>query len=252
MITLAVTTVLIYMSLWFLIGQVIRRNDVVDIGWGLGFVILSWILFFDRPSVQLSLVTILVTIWGIRLSTHIFLRNRKKSEDFRYQKWRKEWGKWVIPRSFLQIYMLQGMLLLVVSAPIIVLSSNGLDTVGPVNYIGLFVWLFGFIFESVGDFQLKQFIKSKQKDEVLKTGLWRYTRHPNYFGEVTQWWGIWLIVFGAQNFWFAVIGPATITFLILKVSGIPMLEEKYKNNKEYQLYARKTSKFLPMPVKKVQ
>lgn len=251
MIELALITVGIYMLSWFILGTLIRRHDVADIAWGMGFVLLAWVLFYNRPSVQLSLAVILITIWGVRLSTHILLRNIKKPEDFRYAKWRKDWGKWFLVRSLVQVYLLQGLLLLLISAPIIVLSKTGLDNLSFFSIFGASVWFFGFVFESIGDYQLKDFISSKKdSDSVLQTGLWRYTRHPNYFGEVAQWWGIWLISLGAAWSLWGVIGPISITVLILKVSGVPLLEKKYKDNKAYQEYAQKTSKLIPLPVKK--
>lgn len=236
------------MTLWFVVGQLLRRNDVADVAWGLGFVVLAWALYINRPSVQLSLAVVLVTIWGIRLSTHIFMRNRKKPEDYRYQAWRKAWGKWFIPRSFLQVFMLQGLLLVCISAPMIAMGSGGNDTLGVSALVGLAIWIFGFIFESIGDYQLGQFIRdASNKGKILQTGLWRYTRHPNYFGEVTQWWGIWIVAMGTAQFALSVIGPLTIAFLILKVSGIPLLEEHYDGRKDYAEYKKRTSKFFPLP-----
>lgn len=251
MIELAFVTVAIYMSAWFVLGQIIRRNDVADIAWGIGFVVLGWVLFYNRPSVQLSLVVILITIWGVRLSTHILLRNIKKPEDFRYRQWRKDWGRLFLVRSFLQVFMLQGFLLIMISAPVIILSKNGMDVITLPSIIGALIWCFGFMFETVADYQLKTFISSKKPDDaILQTGLWRYSRHPNYFGEVTQWWGIWIVSLGASMSLWGVIGPITITVLILKVSGVPLLEQKYKNNRAYQEYAKRTSKFVPLPLKK--
>lgn len=252
MITLALATIGIYMGIWFVVSQLIKRNDVADIAWGFGFVVLAWVLYINRPSVQLSLAVILVTIWGIRLGVHILLRNIKKPEDYRYQQWRKEWGKWFIPRSFLQVFMLQGFLLVCISAPLVCMSKNGLDSLNLVNVIGVAVWCMGFFFEAVGDYQLGEFIKnSKNKGHVMQKGLWKYTRHPNYFGEVTQWWGVWLVSFGSPWFAWGIIGPLTITFLILKVSGVPMLEKKYEGNAEFEEYKKRTSKFFPLPVKKI-
>lgn len=251
MIELALITVGLYMSAWFVLGQILRRNDVADIAWGMGFVVLGWVLYYNRPSIQLSLVVILITIWGVRLSTHILLRNIKKPEDFRYRQWRKEWGKWFLVRSFFQVYVLQGILLLLISAPVIILSKSGLDEVSLISLIGVAVWCFGFMFESIADYQLKIFASSKkQEGSILQTGLWRYSRHPNYFGEVTQWWGIWIISIGAAMSLWGIIGPITITILILKVSGVPLLEKKYKTNLAYQEYSKKTSKFIPLPLKK--
>lgn len=251
MITLSLATIGIYMGLWFIVSKILKRNDVADVAWGFGFVVLAWVLYINRPSVQLSIALLLVTIWGIRLGTHILLRNIKKPEDYRYQQWRKEWGKWFTIRSFFQVFVLQGLLLVLISAPIVLMGKNGSDTVGLMSFIGVIVWSIGFFFEALGDYELSQFIKNpKNKGEVMQEGLWAYTRHPNYFGEVTQWWGIWLVSFGSPLFLWGVIGPLTITVLILKVSGIPLLEKKYEGNKKFEAYKQKTNKFFPLPPKK--
>lgn len=251
MIILALTTIALYMTAWFVVSKIIKRNDVADIAWGLGFVILAWVLYINRPSMQLSVALILVTIWGIRLSTHILLRNVKKAEDYRYQAWRKEWGKWFTLRSFFQVFMLQGLLLVIISAPVVFMGRNGTDSLGIVSFLGVVIWSIGFFFESVGDYELSKFIKDpKNKGEIMQSGLWEFTRHPNYFGEVTQWWGIWLVSFGSPWFFWGIIGPITITTLILKVSGVPLLEKKYEGNKKFEAYKKRTSKFFPLPPRK--
>ena len=251
MILLSVITVFLYMSVWFIVGKLLRRNDVADVAWGLGFVVLAWALYINRPSVQLSLAVFLVTIWGVRLSTHIFMRNRNKPEDYRYQTWRKEWGKWFTVRSFFQVFMLQGILLICISAPLISMGKSGRDSISVVALVGLMGWVIGFIFESVGDYQLRQFLKdSSNKGKIVKSGLWRYSRHPNYFGEVLGWWSIWIIAYGTHNFWLAVLGPLTITILILKVSGVPLLEKRYQGDTEYEKYKKQTSMFVPLPIRR--
>ena len=234
------------MSTWFVVAQLLRRNDVADIAWGMGFVTLAWVLYLTSPSIQLSLVVLLVTIWGVRLSTHIYMRNRGKPEDFRYLTWRKQWGKWFILRSFGQVFILQGLLLVMIASPLIALADSPGDSLSSIHLLGLGIWLCGFLFESIGDLQLSEFIKNRKKQgTVLRSGLWKYTRHPNYFGEVIGWWGIWLLAYQAEYFVLSVVGPLTITILILKVSGIPLLERKYAANDAYQRYARKTNKFFP-------
>lgn len=250
MISLVLGTIFIYMTGWFVVSKLVRRNDVVDIAWGLGFVLLTWLLYVNRPSAQLAVAMLLVSIWGIRLSVHLFLRISKKPEDRRYQVWRQQWGKWFSLRSFLQVFMLQGVLLVMIAAPVIALGKNGLDTVSAVTYLGVILWSIGFMFEALGDYELSQFLKdSKNKGKIMQSGLWRYNRHPNYFGEVTQWWGIWLVSFGSPWFLWGIIGPLTITFLILKVSGIPLLEKRYEGNKAFAAYKAKTNKFIPGPPK---
>lgn len=248
----SILVVFCYMTLWFIISLLQKRNDVADVAWGLGFVVLSWSLYLLNTNNELLLLaSLLVSIWGLRLSSHIFLRNSKKSEDYRYKQMREKWGKWATLRTYLQVFLLQGSLLILVSAPLIGFAMNPSNAIGPVVLIGLAIWLIGFMIEVIGDSQLRSFIKNpKNKGKIMQYGLWRYTRHPNYFGEVTQWWAIWLLGYGLTSFVWTIIGPLTITFLILKVSGVPMLEKKYAGNKEYEKYKRQTSMFIPWVPKK--
>jgi steroid 5-alpha reductase family enzyme len=245
--------VLLYMTAWFLISVTKKRNDVADVAWGLGFLLVA-IISFARNGVNIDrglFVTLLVFIWAVRLSYHIYTRNRGKTEDYRYKKWREEWGKLFFIRSYLQVFILQGFLLLLIVSPVVIVNITRGGSFGIFDFVGFIVWLIGFYFESVGDAQLSKFIKNPEnKDKVLDYGLWKYTRHPNYFGEVTQWWGIFLIALSVPFGVFGVIGPLTITFLILKVSGIPMLEKKMVENPKYTEYIRKTSVFFPLPPKR--
>jgi len=236
------------MSMWFLLSLVKKRNDIADLAWGLGFVLMAWTSFL-LGSVQGPrglLVGLLVSIWGIRLAWHIHARNKGRTEDYRYAKWREEWGKWFFVRSYLQVYLLQGALLFLIVLPVLLINNSFGTGLNYLDFVGVAVWLVGFIFESVGDLQLSRFIKDpNNKGKLMQSGLWRYTRHPNYFGEVTQWWGIWLIAISATNGWLGIIGPLTITVLILKVSGIPMLEKKMAENPEFAEYKRRTRMFVP-------
>jgi steroid 5-alpha reductase family enzyme len=242
-----------YMSMWFVFSLIKKRNDVADVAWGLGFVLMTWTSYFISSDVGVRglIVGILVTIWGLRLAWHIHKRNKGKTEDYRYLAWRKEWGKWFFIRSYLQVYLLQGMFLFMIVFPVLLINKTGGAVFGILDVIGILVWILGFYFEAVGDAQLSRFIKDPlNKGKLMQSGLWAYTRHPNYFGEVTQWWGIWLIALSVQSGWFGIIGPLTITFLILKVSGIPLLEKKMEENPEFAEYKRKTSIFIPMPTRK--
>ena len=196
------------------------------------------------------LVGVLMSIWGLRLAWHIHIRNKGKSEDYRYQAWRKEWGKWFYLRSYLQVYMLQGALLFFIVIPVLLIIRKTDSYINVLDLLGLVVWLVGFFFEAVGDAQLTQFMKDPAyKGRLMQGGLWAYTRHPNYFGEVTQWWGIWLIALSVQNGWFGIVGPITITFLILKVSCVPLLEKKMAEHPDFAEYKRRTSVFIPLPQK---
>ncbi len=238
----------LYASVWFIISLLKKRNDLADIAWGLGYIALcAYYVVQAGTNARELLLAALVLVWGTRLAWHIYRRNRGKTEDFRYAQWRTDWGKWFYLRSYLQVYLLQGFLLLLVIAPITVVASRaGQPALGWLDVVGLLVWLLGFYFEARGDRELKEFLAvPANKGKVMDQGLWAYTRHPNYFGEVTMWWGIWLISLTSPFGVWGVVGPLTITGLILFVSGVPMLEKKYKDNPAYQEYARKTSKFVP-------
>jgi steroid 5-alpha reductase family enzyme len=242
-----------YMTLWFVASLIKKRNDVADVAWGLGFVLMAWASYFlsGDSGMRGLLVGILVSIWGLRLAWHIHSRNKGKAEDYRYLAWRKEWGKWFYIRSYFQVYLLQGFLLSLIVLPVLLINKSAGAGLGPIDILGATVWLLGFYFEAVGDAQLARFIKNPaNKGKLMQSGLWAYTRHPNYFGEVTQWWGIWLVALSVPNGWIGIIGPLTITFLILKVSGIPMLERKMAENPEFENYKNRVSMFFPMPPKK--
>jgi len=241
-----------YMSLWFVVSLIKKRNDVADVAWGLGFVLMAGVSFFlsDDLGVRGLLVGILVTVWGLRLAWHIHARNKGKAEGYRYLAWRKEWGKYFYIRSYFQVYLLQGLFLFLIVLPVLLINKNPGGDIGLLDFLGVAVWLFGFYYEAVGDAQLARFIKNgENKGKLMQSGLWAYTRHPNYFGEVTQWWGLWLIALSVPNGWLSIIGPITITFLILKVSGIPMLEKKMAEHPDFAEYKRKTSIFIPLPRK---
>ncbi len=237
-----------YFSLIFLLAIYLKNNAIADIVWGTGFVIL---LIFQALSMKVIsfrfyLIMTLILIWAIRLSLYIFLRSRKQTEDFRYANWRKEWGNNWILFSYLKVFLLQGFFLLIISAPILLFRFQETSKVYWLDYVGITVWLIGFIFESISDMQKNCFRKNpKNKGKFITSGLWKYSRHPNYFGESLMWWGIFLIAVHVQNGFYAIISPMTITFLLVKVSGIPMLEKKYQNNLDYQKYKNKTSAFIP-------
>jgi steroid 5-alpha reductase family enzyme len=239
-----------YETLWFLLAWVRGRNDVADIAWGFGFIVVSGVSLTlgDANPIRGLLLSGLVFLWGARLALHIHARNARRGEDLRYRQWREAWGRWFLLRSYLQIYLLQGALLVVVAIPVIFANASPNTPLGMLDLLGLVIWLTGFLFETLGDWQLLAFMHNPaNKGKLMTTGLWRYTRHPNYFGEVLLWWGAWLIVCAIPNGWMTLIGPLTITFLILKVSGIPMLERHYAGRADFEAYKRRTSVFLPLP-----
>lgn len=245
------TVLFFYMSSWFVVSVIKKRNDVADVAWGLGFILMAWVSFFLNDfQFKSFLVNTLVTIWGVRLATHIYNRNKNKDEDSRYQEWRKTWKNFYL-RSYLQVFMLQGLLLYLVSLPVIFINNSVSSSFGFIETIGILIWIFGFYFESTADRQLKDFIKNPaNKGKLMDKGLWQYSRHPNYFGEVTQWWGLFVVALSIPSSLFTIIGPLTITFLILFVSGVPLLEKKYAGRPDFEEYKRKTSIFIPLPPKR--
>ncbi len=252
-IIVAALAVFIYMTAVFAAALLWRDNSIVDIAWGPGFILVALLTFLigKEQGPRQILVTALVTIWGLRLAAHIFSRKRGRGEDFRYAKWRREWGRWFVPRSYLQIFMLQGLFLLVISYGVMLVNASGPRALGALDLAGTAVWLAGFFFEAVGDAQLVKFkMDPDNKGKIMTSGLWRTTRHPNYFGEVVMWWGIFLIALSAPSGWTAVASPLMITFLLLRVSGVTMLEKQYAGNSEFAEYARRTSAFIPLPPKR--
>ncbi|MBP6889818.1 MAG: DUF1295 domain-containing protein [Candidatus Moranbacteria bacterium] len=244
----------VYVTFWFIISILKKRNDVADVAWGLGFVLLSWVslLIADSVSFRGLLVCVLVSMWGLRLAWHIYTRNKGKGEDYRYLAWRQEWGVWFYFRSYAQVYLLQGALLFLVVSPILLINKGaGEIPFDTRDLLGVAIWIIGFTFEVVGDAQLARFIKNPaNKGKLMQSGLWAYTRHPNYFGEVTQWWGLWLVALSVPYGFWGIIGPITITILLLKVSGIPLLEKKMVEHPEFVDYKKRVSIFFPMFPKK--
>jgi steroid 5-alpha reductase family enzyme len=239
-----------YMGGWFIASLILGRNDIADVAWGPGFILAAGVSLIAGGiySPRGLLLSGLVLVWGTRLALHIQARNRGKGEDPRYRAWREQWGRWFLVRSFLQVFMLQGALLVIVAAPVIFVNAAQASPLGALDTLGALVWLTGFLFEAAGDRQLLLFLRDPANEGKLMTaGLWRYTRHPNYFGEVTLWWGIWLIALCVPYGWATVLGPLTITGLILGVSGIPMLERRYDGRPDFEAYRRRTSAFFPLP-----
>lgn len=243
----------VYMNFWFVVSLVKKRNDVADVAWGLGFVLLVWVSFFmtDHGSTIGLVVSVLVSIWGFRLAWHIYKRNKNKTEDYRYLQWRNDWGRWFYIRSYLQVYILQGILLFLIVSPVLLINTSPGVSFGVLGFAGILVWVIGFYFEAIGDLQLARFIKNTDnKGKLMTTGLWAYTRHPNYFGEVAQWWGIWLVALTTPVGLLGIVGPLTITVLILKVSGVPLLEKKMAEHPDFAAYEKRVSKFIPLPPRK--
>ncbi len=237
----------IFLTLGFGIAHLKKDNSIADILWGLYFILLvaMALFFYAEPDSRQILSFVLVLIWGLRLSAHIFHRHWGKGEDPRYTEMKKNW-KHVALRSYFQVFLLQGLLALLIVSPVLWVHMHA--SAGPLtwlDFLGLGVWVLGYLFEVIGDAQLGAFIKVKKPGEIMRTGLWKYTRHPNYFGEVTQWWGLFLIALSVPGAWVFFFGPLLITLLILFVSGVPLLERRYEGNPQWEDYKKRTSIFIP-------
>lgn len=245
----AALVLLVFMSLLFLVALQRRDNSIVDIGYGLAFVLAvgaSFLFFADWQPRQWLLLTLIGT-WGIRLAIHIFLRKQgENGEDFRYRRWRESWGKSFLWRSYLQIFLLQGAVVFLVSLPALLVMHDPGGPLGLCDLLGVLVWALGFGFEAVADGQLLRFKRDPHnRGRILQGGLWRYCRHPNYFGEALLWWGIYLIALGAGAGLAALVSPLLIGFLLLRVSGVPMLEAKQAQDPQFRDYQRRTHAFFP-------
>lgn len=252
--------VLLYITTWYFIALKIKDNGIADVAWGGGFITLSIINFFywlyntnninNTPNILIKklLLLTLILIWGIRLSAHIYARNKhRKTEDFRYKKWREEWGnnwKW---QTFWKVFMLQGLFMNIIALPLIFFFSQNISPHwSSIEFWGIILFLLGFYFEAVADWQLLQFKKNKDNaNKIMTLGLWKHSRHPNYFGEILIWWGIYLSCYCAPYSWLCIISPITISWLIVNVSGVPMLEKKYSSNPDYNLYKQNTPALVP-------
>lgn len=252
-LTIQTVVIMIYMTGWFFVAQARKRNDVADIAWGTGFIVVAMTAMdlSDGMTPRRVLVMSLVIVWGLRLAAHIYYRNKGKPEDQRYQKWRESWGKHALLRAFFQVFILQGLLIVIISLPVTFIITYRQQSIGVFDVLGVCTWIVGFLFETIGDYQLVKYKRDPlNRGKIMTQGLWNYTRHPNYFGEIILWWGMYIIALSVSYGWASILGPLTITFLILKVSGIPLLEEKYKDHPEFQEYKRRTSAFFPLPPRK--
>jgi steroid 5-alpha reductase family enzyme len=236
-----------YMTIIFVLALMRKDNSIVDIAWGVGFIVIAMYGIMQSGVIDFRkiMVSLLVLIWGIRLSYHIMDRNSGKGEDFRYKAWRDTW-KFFVVRSFFQIFMLQGLIMLIVSAPIWMIIFGEGGPPGVWDTLGLLIFGAGFLIETLADYQLVAFKKiPENRGKIITTGLWSVSRHPNYFGEALVWWGLFFYALSIPNGWYAVISPLAITLLLRFVSGVPMLEKKYENHPDWADYKARTAAFVP-------
>jgi len=240
-----------YMSVWFLVAKKRKRLDIVDRVWGGGFVLMAWLAVIAQPSVRTYMVAVMVSVWAVRLTSHLSRRGRLHAEDPRYAELAKKWNtRNIWPRAYRSVFLLQGFLIVIIGMPIIFNVGTALPELRLLFTAGYIVWALGFYIEYRADAQLAEFKSdAANKGKVLDAGLWQYSRHPNYFGELLQWWGIGLIASQTSFGWAALVGPALLTVLIKYVSGIPTVEKHRENDLQYQEYKKHTNPLLPWPTK---
>ena len=241
------------MTFVWVVSLIRRDASIVDPFWSLTFIALGTTYRFAseteygaRPAVVLALLL----IWGVRLSVYLFWRNAGKGEDYRYQAMRERQGAGFPARSLFTVFWLQAILAWVVSLPLLA-AVDGTSALGAFDYLGMAFWAIGISFEAAGDFQLARFKADPvNQGKVMDRGVWRYTRHPNYFGDFMVWWGFYLFALGAGGWW-SVLGPLLMSVLLMRVSGAALLEKTLTKTREgYQEYVRTTNGFFPGPKKK--
>jgi steroid 5-alpha reductase family enzyme len=239
------------LSVWF-VSTAIRDVSIVDIVWGPGFALIAWVTFAlaDGSTPRRVLIVVLTTIWGLRLGTYLASRNLGKPEDFRYAAMRRRYGDRFPLVSLGLVFGLQAVLMWIVSLPVQVAQVQDTPTgLTALDVIGAGLWAVGLAFESIGDAQLARFKRDPANaGRVMDGGLWRFTRHPNYFGDFLVWWGIYAVALATGDAWWTVIGPIVMSVLLLRVSGVTLLERSLRKRRPgYEEYARRTSAFVPRP-----
>lgn len=251
----ALIVIMIMMTTLWVISVFIKNVSIVDLFWGLGFVVTGWFYYFNTEGLESRklVLMIMVTVWGLRLSGYLTWRNAGKGEDFRYRQFRKDYGEkryWWI--SFFQTFLLQGVLMWLISVPLLGAQyDSGNSHLSILDFAGIVLWVIGVTFETGGDLQLARFkADPSNKGNVLDSGFWKFSRHPNYFGDAAAWWGYGLISIAAGSF-LPALGSLLMTALIIKVSGVALLEKSLVSDKPgYREYVERTSAFIPWFPKK--
>ena len=235
----------------WVVSVIIRNVSIVDSLWSVFFVIAGGTCLFSLEAVSTrgQLLMLLLLVWAARLSIYISVRNWGEGEDYRYQAIRKRNEPGFVFKSLYIVFGLQALLAWIISLPLLPAMASTAP-LGVVDFIAVAFWLTGFYFEAVGDYQLSRFLKNPaNKGKVMAEGLWKYTRHPNYFGDCCVWWGFYLFAV-ASGGWWSILSPVLMTVLLLRVSGVALLEKSIgKRRPEYESYRQRTSAFFPLPPK---
>jgi steroid 5-alpha reductase family enzyme len=249
--------VLVFFAVTYRVSVLRGRHDTVDTAWGLGFGLVALVSLGlsrgDGDTARAAVITALTLAWGVRLAVHLQVRNGPRGEDPRYQRMLSGAHGSGLLLAIRKVYVPQAVVLWIVSMPVL-LGQYGPDPVRWSLYLGVAVWLLGFAFETIGDAQLARFRRDPANSgAVLDTGLWRYTRHPNYFGDACVWWGLWVLAAHSIAGVISVFSPVIMTLLLAKGTGKPMLETGMEaRHPGYADYVRRTSGFVPLPPKKTE
>ncbi len=240
-----------YMHIWFFFAILKKRNDLADIAWGLGFLLLGIVEYFSlgaELNPRSLLVLFLVLIWSVRLSTYIAMRSSGKPEDPRYTDMRNGWGEKWISKTYVRVFWLQGILLFILAQPLLAALRLPGDPLNLVDILAALYAMTGFIIEAVADDQKNRFkAKPQNRGKICDVGLWSKSRHPNYFGEITFWIGISIFSLQyAKALWWVWFSPALLILLLLKVSGVPLIEKRYAGRQDYEDYKKRTNLLMPV------
>ena len=251
MLVAAIAIAVLMPGMWVL-SVVLKNASIVDIVWGLGFVLVAWAVRLSTDqgdSARQNLLVAMTSIWGLRLAIHLYVRNHGNGEDYRYRAMRKHYGPRFPVISLVTVFALQGVFMFIVSLPVQLGQADPTPKIGVIAIIGIVLWLVGMFFETVGDLQLTKFkADPESRGKVMDSGLWRYTRHPNYFGDACVWWGIGIVAAETGAGAWGLIGSALMTFLLRRVSGVVMLEKTIGRRRAgYAEYIARTSPFIPRP-----
>jgi len=248
--TASAVTLAAMLVLW-LVSLAIKNVAIVDVFWGLGFVLIAAVAAACNgpPTNRMALLLAMTSVWGVRLAAYLLWRNWGQGEDRRYGEMRKHHGERFGRVSLVTVFLLQGLLLVWIALPLeFAAAEKSSAPLGLLDGIGVLLWLVGLTFETVGDLQMAKF-QSEPANEgrVMDQGLWRYTRHPNYFGDFCVWWGLYITA-AAGGAALTILSPATMSFLLVRVSGVTLLEKSIGERRpDYAEYRKRTSSFFPWP-----
>lgn len=239
-----------WMTGWYFVARFFRRTDIVDMVWWLSYGLIALALFlFFSPSSLAIFPLIFVLLWSLRLVSHIFIRLRWHSEDARYTAFRVSWWKYFQLKSYVYIFLLQWFFIAIISVPLLFLFAKHISLT-PQYVVGCILWIVWFLCEYFADRQMNEFRANKNNAwTIIRTWLWRYSRHPNYFGELLMWWSLWIMSIQDWESLVWIISPLLLSYIILFVTGIPMLEASLAKRKWFQDYKKSTSILIPFPPK---